>query len=361
MRASPENAVLEKRLQGERLSLEEGLALYDADLFELARAATEVRDRLHNRTNVITYVVDRNVSYTNACIADCDFCAFYVTPTDTERQYTLSIEHIVKKVEELVAIGGTQVLLQGGLNPRLGLEFYVDMVSAIRKAFPDVTIHSFSPTEIDYLTRRDKLSAEEVFLALKAAGLSSMPGGGGEILVDRVRNILSPKKVSADRWLEVMEAAHRVGFKTTATMVIGHVETKEERILHLLRLRELQDRTGGIRAFIMWTMSTQDTRISHIRMAGGEEYLRTLAVSRLVLDNVPHFQAGWVTEGHKMAQLALAFGCNDLGGILMEEEVVSATGISYKTTEADLVRLIRGAGYVPAKRNTAYDILSVRN
>lgn len=353
--------ILERRLRGERLSFEDGVALWGADLFALARAATAYRDQVHRRSRVITYVVDRNISYTNACIADCDFCAFYVTPTDTERQYTLTIEQILKKVEELEAVGGTQVLLQGGLNPKLGLDFYVRMVRSIRQAFPNITIHSFSPTEIEYLTRREKTDAREVFRELKAAGLNSMPGGGGEILVDRVRNILSPKKVSACRWLDIMETAHSSGLPTTATMVVGHVETKEERIEHLLALRELQDRTGGFRAFIVWTMATEGTRISHLRMAGGEDYLRTLAVARLVLDNVPNFQAGWVTEGHKMAQLALAFGANDLGGTLMEEEVVSATGLRYRTTEADLIRLIRGAGCIPAKRNTAYQILAVHN
>jgi len=244
------------------------------------------------------------------------------------------------------------------IRNQVRLEYYVGLLRAIRKEFPAITIHSFSPTEIDFIAKLEKKTVREIFLALKEAGLDSMPGGGGEILVKRVRDLISPRKISADRWLEVQREAHLEGFKTTATMVIGHVETVEERIIHLLKLRELQDETGGFRAFIVWTMSTAGTpTLSHLKRIRGEDYLRIVAIARILLDNITHLQSGWVTEGHKLAQTALAFGADDMGGILMEEEVVSKTGVAYFTEIEDLLHLIRSAGYQPLQRNTQYKIV----
>ena len=348
--------VIEKRLRGERLNLEDGILLYEADLMFLGRAAKEIRNRMHPEDQV-TFIIDRNIYYTNVCVADCDFCAFYRRPGHKE-SYTLDNEEILGKIKALVDIGGTQVLIQGGLNPELRLDYYVNLIRTIRQAFPQVHVHSFSPPEIDIIAKLERMTYQQVLAALKEAGLNSLPGGGAEILVDRVRNIVSPKKISADNWLRVIRAAHEVGLKTTASMVFGHVETIEERIIHLLKLRDLQDETHGIRAFITWSMSTKGTPgLSHLPMASGEDYLRTVAISRLMLDNVPSIQSGWVTEGHKLAQVALEFGANDMGGTLMEELVIGPTGINYKTTAQDLIRLIRGAGYQPAQRNTNYQII----
>jgi cyclic dehypoxanthinyl futalosine synthase len=347
--------ILERALSGERLNLEDGILLHGADLNLLGRAASLVRNRLHDPERV-TFVVDRNISYTNACVADCDFCAFYVSPLSKD-VYVLSEEKIFEKIRELEAIQGTQILLQGGLNPKLRIDFYVNLLRRIRENFPNITIHSFSPTEIDFIAKLEKKPVSEIFRILKEAGLHSMPGGGGEILVQRVRDIISPKKISADRWLEVQREAHLGDLKTTATMVIGHVETVEERIIHLLRLRELQDETQGFRAFIAWTMSTHGTKLSHIKKVSGEDYLRIVALARLIFDNVPHIQSGWVTEGHKLAQTALAFGADDMGGVLMEEEVVSKTGVAHTTCIADMLRLIRSAGFEPFQRNTRYEIV----
>jgi len=348
--------VIEKRLRGERLNLEDGILLYEADLMLLGRAAKEIRNRLHPE-NCVTFIVDRNIYYTNVCVADCGFCAFFRRPGHNE-SYTLDREEIFKKIRALIEIGGTQVLIQGGLNPELRLSYYVDLVRSIKEAFPQIHIHSFSPPEIDIIAKLERMTYQEVLSALKEAGLNSLPGGGAEMLVDRVRNIISPKKISAENWLKVLRAAHEVGLKTTASMVFGHVETIEERIIHLLKLRDLQDETGGIRAFITWSMSTKGTpSLEHLPMASGEDYLRTVAVSRLMLDNIPSIQAGWVTEGHKLAQVALEFGANDMGGTLMEELVIEPTGIKYRTAPRDLIRLIERGGYQAAQRNTNYQII----
>lgn len=348
--------VIEKRLRGERLNLEDGILLYEADLVLLGRAAKEIRNRLFPE-NRVTFIVDRNIYYTNVCVADCSFCAFYRRPGHNEG-YVLDREEIFRKIHALIEIGGTQVLIQGGLNPELRLNYYVDLVRTIKEAFPQIHIHSFSPPEVDMIAKLEKMTYYQVLSALKEAGLNSLPGGGAEILVDRVRNILSPKKISSDNWLKVIRAAHEVGLKTTASMVFGHIETIEERIIHLLKLRDLQDETSGIRAFITWSMSTKGTPgLSHLPVASGEDYLRTVAVSRLMLDNIPSIQAGWVTEGHKLAQVALEFGANDMGGTLMEELVIEPTGIQYKTTPSDLIRLIQRAGYQAAQRNTNYEVI----
>ena len=352
--------ILEKAVSGERLNLEEGILLFSCDLLSLGKAATLVRDRLHPG-GVITFIVDRNVSYTNACFIDCDFCAFYRRPRDPEA-YTLTMDQIFEKIQELVDIGGTQVLIQGGVNPELGLDFYLEMIRRVHERFPQVHIHSLSVVEIDFIAKKEKMPLKDVLIRLKEAGLNSIPGGGAEILVERVRKLISPKKIDSDGWIDFHRTAHQVGLRSTATMVFGHVETIEERVIHLERLRLLQDETGGFRAFIPWTLSPHGTpRMSQFEPVGGADYLRTLAVSRLFLDNVKSIQSGWLTEGLKMGQVGLAFGANDIGGTLIEDKVLEPTGIEVKTRPEDLIRLIKEAGYIPAQRNTNYEILQIFN
>ena len=353
------DAILTKRLEGERLSVGEAVELFSWDLPRLGRAADVLTRRLHPGP-VRTFIVDRNVSYTNACIVDCDFCAFYRRPGDPGA-YTLSMEEILGKIRELAEIGGTQVLIQGGVNPKLPLGFYLDMIRTIRKEFPQIMIHSFSVVELDFISKKERMPLKELLLQLKEAGLNSIPGGGAEILVERVRDKISAKKIDSDGWINFMRIAHEAGLRSTGTMVFGHVETMEERVLHLARLRELQDETHGFRAFIGWTLSPDGTpRMSHFRQAGGEDYLKTLAVSRIFLDNFENIQSGWLTEGTKLGQIALAFGANDMGGTLLEDKVLEPTGINASgTRKDDLIRWIREAGYVPAQRNTNYEILKI--
>jgi len=349
-------SILERRLDGERLSLEEGILLFNADLTLLGYAANQVKNQLHPEP-VVTFVVDRNIATTNVCIVDCDFCAFY-TPPRTDKGYVTQWDEINQNLTDLTAINGTQVLFQGGINPDLRMKHYTDLFKKVMEHFPQVHIHSMSPEEIDYLCKCEKITAEEVFAALKEAGLNSFPGGGAEILVDRVRQQISPKKAPADRWLDIMRSCHKSGLKASATMMYGHVETIEERVIHFLRLRELQDETNVFRAFIPWSFSAAGTpRMSHIPMAGGEDYLRTMAVARLMIDNIPNFQTGWVTEGVKLAQIALSFGANDMGGILMEERVVKATGITNETDTNEFIRLIKKTGNRAAQRDTNYKIV----
>lgn len=350
--------ILGRRLDGERLTLEDGVLLYSCDLLRLGRAAQEIVKR-QNPEGRVTFIVDRNVSYTNACVLDCDFCAFYRSPGDKEA-YTLSHETVMQKVQELADLGGTQVLIQGGVNPELPLDYYLDLIRAIRAKFPQVHVHSFSVVEFNMIARKNRLTLEETFKRFKEAGLNSLPGGGAEILVERVRKLISPKKASSDTWINTMRVAHQCGLKSTATMVYGHVETLEERIMHMLRIRDLQDETHGFRAFIPWSLSPNGTpRMSHFKPAGGEEYLKTVAISRLMLDNIEHVQSGWLTEGLKMGQIALGFGCDDMGGTLLEDKVLEPTGIQVNTRREDLIRLIREAGYVPVQRDTNYETLHV--
>ena len=353
--------ILNKRLEGSRISVAEAVALFSCDLLRLGKAADQLTRQLHPKP-LRTFIIDRNISYTNACIIDCDFCAFYRRPGDPEA-YTLSMEEVLHKVDELAKVGGTQVLIQGGVNPKLPLEFYLDMIRTIKREFPQIAIHSFSVVEIDFIAKKEKLPLREVLLRFKEAGLNSIPGGGAEILVERVRDKISPKKIDSDGWIHFMRTAHEAGLRSTATMVFGHLETLEERVLHLERVRNLQDETRGFRAFICWTLSPHGTpRMSHFRQAGGEDYLRTLAVSRLFLDNVENIQSGWLTEGTKIGQVALGFGANDMGGTLLEDKVLEPTGMSASHVRGeDLIRLIREAGYVPAQRNTNYEILQVFN
>ena len=353
--------LLTKCLEGDRLSIEEGTELFSCDLLRLGKAADTIT-RKHHPEPFRTFIVDRNISYTNACIIDCDFCAFYRRPGDSEA-YTLSMEEILAKVKELADLGGTQVLIQGGVNPKLPLDFYLEMIRTIRREFPQVQVHSFSVVELDFIAKRDRIPLQEVLLRFKEAGLNSIPGGGAEILVERVRDKISPKKIDSAGWINFMRTAHEAGLRSTATMVFGHIETLEERILHLERVRALQDETHGFRAFICWTLSPNGTpRMSHFRQAGGEDYLKTLAISRLFLDNFENIQSGWLTEGVKIGQVALSFGANDMGGTLLEDKVLEPTGMNASRTRSeDLIRLIRDAGYIPAQRNTNYEVLHVFN
>ncbi len=351
--------VLEKRVKGERLSLEEGISLYSCDLLRLGRAAHRIKEQMFPDKRV-TFIVDRNISYTNVCVVDCDFCAFYRPPGHAEG-YTMTHEQVFKKIEELVALGGTQALIQGGVNPDLPIDYYLDLIRAVREKFPTVHVHSFSVVEMDMIARKNRIPLIDLFKKFKEAGLNSMPGGGAEILVERVRKLISPKKATSQKWIDVMRTAHEAGLRTTATMVVGHVETIEERIQHMLVIRNLQDKTKGFRAFIPWTMSPNCTpRMKHLKQAGGEDYLKTVAISRLMLDNIDHLQSGWLTEGLKLGQIALNFGCDDMGGTLIEDKVLEPTGIdATQTSREDLIRLIKEAGYIAVQRNTNYETVQV--
>ncbi len=325
------------------------------DLPAIGAAADAVTRRLHPEP-FRTYNIDRNINYTNACTAVCDFCAFY-RPPDHPDVYVLPIETLLKKIEETVALGGDQILLQGGLHPKLPLEWYEDMLRRMKQRFPQVNIHGFSPPEIHHFTKIAKLPLRTVLERLKAAGLGSIPGGGGEILVDRVRREITRGKVLTDDWLNVMRVWHELGGKSTATMMFGHVETLAERIEHLERIRQLQDETSGFTAFICWTFQPDNTDMDHIPPAGAFEYLKTQAVSRLYLDNVPNIQSSWVTQGEKVGQLALRFGANDMGSLMIEENVVSQAGTVYHLTVESIRRCITNAGYVPRQRNVFYDYI----
>jgi cyclic dehypoxanthinyl futalosine synthase len=348
--------------QGKRLSYDDGVRLIrDADLLDLGWAANQVRQRLHPDSEPITYVIDRNVNYTNVCDAYCSFCAFYAAP-GSKKGYVLPYETINAKIVELVELGGTQLLIQGGHNPELGIEYYEELIGNIRRDFPKLTIHGLSPSEIDHICRTSNLSLEEAIGRLIKAGLSSLPGGGAEMLVERVKQEISPMKMPAARWLEVMEVAHRLGLKGTATMMYGSVETLEERIEHLLHVRDLQDKTAGFTAFIAWSFQPGNTGLakkvqSHSTAA---DYLRMVAISRLMLDNVRNVQTSWVTQGAGLGQAAFAFGANDFGGTMMEENVVSAAGTYHNVTLSGMIRSIHQAGFDAAKRDTQYNILTVQ-
>ena len=351
----PETAV-DRALDGERLSLEEACALEDAPLTLLGEAADELRERRAGDT--VTFIKDRNVNYTNVCDTYCSFCAFYRKPGH-EEGYVLSREELYEKIQETVDAGGVQILMQGGVHPDLDLDWFTSMLEDVKERF-DVHMHAFSPEEINDLARKEEMSYREVLRRLEDAGLDSVPGGGGEILVDRVRDTISPLKVSKREWLDVMEAAHDVGLSTTATMMYGTVETWRERMQHLMELRDLQDDTGGFMAFICWDFQPGDTPLADRiddRGPAAEDYLRTLAASRLVLDNFRNFQSSWVTQGPKVGQMALAFGANDMGSTMMEENVVAEAGADYRMTEDDIVRLIEDSGRPAALRDQQYGVL----
>jgi cyclic dehypoxanthinyl futalosine synthase len=328
----------------------------NAPLLELGAEADRVRREKHPG-NVVTYIVDRNINYTNVCVADCGFCAFYRRPKHGEG-YTLSFEQIGRKIEETKALGGVQILIQGGHNPYIPFEWYLDLLRYIKAHHP-IHIHGFSPSEVDFFAKLFRMDAREVIRELQGAGLDSIPGGGGEILVQRVRDQVARKKAGADRWLEIMEIAHQEGMKTTVTMMYGIGETLAERIEHLERVREVQARTGGFTAFICWPLQPENTpAMSHMQKTDATEYLRAVAISRIVLDNVPNLQSSWVTMGMKVGQIALRFGCNDFGSLMIEENVVSAANTTHRTTTDELERLIRDAGFTPARRRQDYSMIA---
>jgi cyclic dehypoxanthinyl futalosine synthase len=328
----------------------------NAPLLELGAAADQVRQELHPH-NTVTYIVDRNINYTNVCVADCGFCAFYRRPKDAEG-WTLSYEQIGAKIDEAKELGAVQILMQGGHNPYIPFEWYLDLLRYIKTYHP-IHVHGFSPSEVDFWSKLYRMDARDVIRELQKAGLNSIPGGGGEILVQRVRDEVAKKKAGADRWLEIMEIAHQEGMKTSVTMMYGIGETLAERIEHLERVREVQARTKGFTAFICWPLQPENTpRMSHMQKTDAVDYLRTVAISRLVLDNVPNLQSSWVTMGMKVGQTALRFGCNDFGSLMIEENVVSAANTTYRTTTGEMERLIRDAGFTPARRRQDYSIIA---
>src|SRR3954449_10077604 len=348
--------ISDKVMNGVRVNASEALSLYrDAPTPLLGALADHVRERKHPG-RVVTYIIDRNVNYTNVCVARCAFCAFY-RPVGSPEGYVLGFDELFRKIDETIAVGGVQLLLQGGHNPDLPLSWYEDLFRAIKERYPGFKLHALSPPEIIHLSRLSQLAVREVIDRLIAAGLDSIPGGGAEILVDRVRKLLHCYgKASADEWLDVMRHAHRAGLRTTATMMYGTVETDEERLEHLLRLRALQDETGGFTAFITWSYQPDHTELAGSE-ATGIDYLRTLAVSRIVLDNFPSLQASWVTQGGKVGQLSLAYGANDMGSVMIEENVVRAAGAAYCMDEVEIVRNVEDAGFAAKRRNMHYEIL----
>ncbi len=346
--------IIDRAVSGDRINGEEFLRLgKDADLYQLAFTADAIRKRLHPEP-VVTYVVDRNINYTDICISACKFCAFFKAPEDPKGS-TLTKEQLLDKIRETHELGGTQILLQGGLHPDKPLEYYEDMLRFMKET--GIHVHGFSPPEICHFAEISHLSIKEVLQRLMAAGLDSMPGGGAEILTDRVRNMLAPRKCSADQWIAVMEQAHNLEMRTTATMMFGHVETMEERLEHLQRLRDLQDRTGGFTAFIPWPFQPDNTVLADsetIEKTSGFSYLRMLALSRIFLDNFDNVQASWVTQGPKIAQLSLFFGANDFGSTMIEENVVAAAGVHFRLSEQEIRRLVTDAGFEPQQRLMDY-------
>src|SRR4051812_18615714 len=348
-------SILDRALEGERISDAEALTLLQSkDLVAIGRTAEQLRARRTDASR-ITFIIDRNLNYTNVCVTDCDFCAFYRRPGDRAEGYLLPKAIIFKKVEETLAIGGTGVLMQGGHHPDLGIDYYEDLFKSLKERYP-IHLHALSPPEVQHIARRSKLTVPAALTRLRDAGLDSIPGGGAEILVDRVRDIIAPKKTKTADWLGVMRHAHRLGMSTTATMMYGHVETLEERIEHMRRIRDLQDEMHGFRAFISWTFQPDNTRLGQQvkETPTSFDYLLTQAVSRLYLDNVDHIQSSWVTQGLKIGQVALHFGADDLGSIMIEENVVSAAGTTYCASVDDFCRLIRAAGKRPVQRDTLY-------
>ncbi len=348
--------ILDRTLDGERLRADDALRLLQShDLASLGRAANEVTRRLHPEP-YRTYNIDRNINYSNVCTAVCDFCAFYRSPKSGEG-YVLDREVILKKIEETVQLGGDQILLQGGLHNSLKLEWYEEMLRDLKQHFPQVNIHGFSPPEIYHFSKLEKISTQEVLTRLRAAGLGSLPGGGAEILVDRVREAITRGKVGADDWLDVNRVWHNMGGRSSATMMFGHVETLEDRIEHLERLRELQDETAGFTAFICWTFQSDHTEMADVPTVGSFEYPKTLAVARLYLDNFKNIQSSWVTQGLKIGQLALLNGANDMGSLMIEENVVAEAGTVHHLTLKQIRGAISELGFQPRQRNVFYELI----
>jgi len=341
-----------KVLDGDRITPQEALLLLEHEKLPTLGALADMVRRLKHPERIVSYIIDRNINYTNTCNAFCSFCAFYRAPHHDEG-YVLSVEEIEAKIRETYELGGNQILLQGGHNPDLNIDYYEDLFRRLKISFPDLWLHALSPPEIVHIYRASRLPLDETIRRLKAAGLDSIPGGGAEILVDRVRRELARNKCSADEWLDVMEEGHRQGLRSTATMMFGHVESRAERVEHLRRIRDLQDRTRGFTAFIGWTYQAENTDL------GGDEtttadYLRTMAVARVFMDNIDNVQASWVTQGPKMGSASLAFGVNDMGSTMIEENVVSSAGTAHRMDESQIVAAIRDAGMIPRRRDMTY-------
>jgi cyclic dehypoxanthinyl futalosine synthase len=348
------NPIIKKVESGKRIDSDEGLAIFrQADLLTLGELANGIKKRLHPE-RLVTFIVDRNINYTNICVNKCKFCAFY-READSPEAYILSKDEIFKKIDETIAQGGTQILMQGGVHPDLGIDYFEDLFRAIKSRYT-IQIHSLSPAEISFVSKKDSLSIKDAITRLKDAGLDSIPGGGAEMLVDRVRKKVSPNKIRWRQWADVMKEAQILGMPTTATMMFGSIETDKEIIEHLIRIRDIQDETGGFTAFIPWTYQPGNTELGG-RSATAVEYLKVLALSRIMLDNFQNIQASWVTQGAKIAQVALEFGANDFGSTMIEENVVAAAGVTFKMTKQEIVSIIKDAGYTPAQRDTRYNIL----
>jgi cyclic dehypoxanthinyl futalosine synthase len=358
----PSDELLEKVWRGDRIDQSEALELYRLPLEELGALANRRRQLARQAAydgrggGIVTYIVDRNVNYTNVCNVYCKFCAFYRVEKDADA-YVISLEEMDRKIQETIALGGTQILMQGGHHPKLSMQWYLDLLSHIKTKFPQINIHGFSPSEFVHFREVFGLPLQDIISQFARAGLGSIPGGGGEILVDRVRRRISPLKAMSDDWLGVMDVAHRLGLKSTATMMFGHVESVEDRIEHLERVRAQQDKSKGFTAFIAWTFQAEHTRLK-APTVGAHEYLRTQALSRIYLDNFPSVQSSWVTQGPEIGQVALQFGANDLGSIMIEENVVSQAGTTYRMSVADMRRLIEDMGYQPHQRDNWYHLLN---
>lgn len=355
------DTLVQKVWDGGRIDAAEAVRLFALPLEELGmladrrRQLAKAEDYDGRGNEIVTYIIDRNINYTNVCDVYCKFCAFYRTESQPDA-YVISMDELDRKIEETVALGGNQILLQGGHHPKLGMQWYLDLLSHIKAKFPGVNIHGFSPSELVHFRKVFDRSLEEILEAFKEAGLGSIPGGGGEILVDRVRQRISPRKAMSDEWLEVMDVAHRLGLSSSVTMMFGHVESIEDRVEHLERVRTQQDRSGGFTAFIAWTFQAENTRLK-AEPVGSHQYLRTQALSRIYLDNIPNIQSSWVTQGPEIGQVALKYGANDLGGIMIEENVVSQAGTTFCMTTDRMRGLIEDAGYEPRQRNNWYELV----
>src|SRR5436305_700148 len=358
-----QDELTEKVLAGERISTDQALVLYRWPLEELGALANARRDLAKAKSyagrgnEIVTYIVDRNINYTNVCNVYCKFCAFYRTEKD-EDHYVITVDQLDQKLDELAAVGGVQILMQGGHHPKLAFEWYIDLLHHIREKYPQINIHGFSPPEFQHFAEVFGMPLRQVIAKFKEAGLGSIPGGGGEILVDLVRQKISPLKIKSDEWLEVMQVAHELGLKSSATMMFGHVETIAERVEHLQRIREQQDRSGGFTAFICWTFQPENTVLKVKQKTSVAEYLRTQALARIFLDNVENIQSSWVTQGPGIGQVALRFGANDFGSVMMEENVVSSAGTTFRLDAQEIEGLIRKAGYEPHRRNNWYELLN---
>jgi cyclic dehypoxanthinyl futalosine synthase len=354
--------VVDKVLDGARITAEDAMELYRLPLTELGQLADQRRQQAKAEafqgrgSEIVTYIVDRNINYTNVCNVYCKFCAFYRTERDADH-YVLSHEDIDQKIDELVSIGGIQILMQGGHHPKLGIDYYLELLNHIREKYPQVNIHAFSPPEFNHFSEVFRMPLREVILKFKEAGLGSIPGGGGEILVDQVRHRIAPLKCNSEQWLVVMKTAHEVGLNSSATMMFGHLEVVEDRIEHLERLRQLQDQTAGFTAFICWTFQPGNV-VLKATPVGSAEYLRTQALSRIYLDNFENIQSSWVTQGPRIGQIALRYGANDFGSVMMEENVVSSAGTSFRITRDEIEELITEAGFEPRTRNNWYELVA---